>query len=170
MRKIMLAIFLFIFASIFMFVYLKHPILLKLVYGTGRIIYPPLQRSIYIDGQLSESAKCFKMDKMFNGNPTDNLILWIPDKTNYLERRIIMVDRQNHTVGIPNYSNGSYQLIANKFLVQAESADWFIAFSNGVKGWSFDPRLVIENDTIVFNLPKNIIEGKNVIVILHDSI
>ena len=56
-------------------------------------------------------------------------------------------------MGLPNLGKSNYKLFFNKFLIQTANADWFVPFSDGVKGWDFDPNLQFNEGRILFNLP-----------------
>ncbi len=158
LKKTLISIPIFILvATIVVFfsfeVFRTDGLLFKPLFGMGQVLRAVKCR-IYVDEVFAPKAKMFKMDRLVDGSSVDMLILWLPtDKKPYL-RDILIIDRKNNTVGLPNSDDASYGLYLNCYLFQARGADWFVPFSDrGEKGWCFNPRLKIGKGVISFSLP-----------------
>jgi hypothetical protein len=147
--------------------YLGGPAEMKLPVGTARILSPPMDVTVMVDGVEVPDARVFEMDESFNGKPQDSLVLWLPDLTAPHGREVIMVSRDRRKAGQGNESRSDYALWFGHFLVQADSGAWFIPFDDNIKGPGIDPRLEMDGDNISFffsahgKKPRRIeIEGK----------
>lgn len=139
-------------ASLFVYLYKEHPVVLKVAGGSARVLSPPLNAIIKVDGQEQPQAKCFRMNSYFNGKPADSLVLWVPEPSSYYGREILIVDLSNHIVGEPNSSKFDYHLFWNRFLFQSESGSLMVPLMSA-KSYSQDPELMITNHLVSFRMP-----------------
>lgn len=160
--------FLIIIIASFIIVSLIFNIPIYKVFGF-RILAPPLNTIVFVDGEPNPGAKVFNMKTTYDDQkPIDCLILYIPNEANPLGRDIIIIDRNNRKIGLPNASKRNYSLLFNYFLMQGGGSDWFVPFDlndGGVKGWNFDPDLKINENRIYFKVPPELIDiGKEVLI------
>jgi hypothetical protein len=151
------------------FIYLyHHPLALKLLNGSARVLSPPLKTTIKVCGQIHTTAKCFTMKTLFDDQPVDNLVLWLPNASAYYKREILMINRREKLVGMPNASNLEYDLLLNIYLFQAESGSLFTPFSS-VKWDNQDPMLEITDKTIQFTMPEGVgdFSSQRIEVVVH---
>src|SRR5690554_2397504 len=122
---------------------------LNLLMFKGRILYPNGDANVYLNEKQIKSAKVYSISKTFDEREVDRLILCMPSD-NDLKREIIIIDKNSKKVGTPNSSKTNYNMIFNYFLVQSEGSDWFVPFSDSVKGAGIRPGLIIKNNKITF--------------------
>jgi hypothetical protein len=160
------AAFVLIGASVFAYLYREHPVMLKVVAGSARVLSPPMNASIQIDGQVEPAARCFLMSSYFKGKPADSLVFWLPSSSSVDGREILIVDRANHNVGYPNSSNLNYHLLWNRFLFQSESGNLMVPFRSA-KSFGRDPELVVNDHAVSFRMPDdaNYFPGKRVEIV-----
>ena len=153
-------------ASVVAYFYKEHPVVLKVVDGSARVMSPPMNAIVQIEGQVEPRARCFKMSSHFNGQPTDSLVLWLPDSSSVYGRDILIVDRANHIVGYPNSSNLHYHLLWNRLLFQSESGGLGVPLRSA-KSSSQDPGLVVSDQGVSFRMPDdaNFFPGKRVEIV-----
>ena len=152
-RLITFTSLLLIVVAILTYLYNEHPLTLKLLNGTARILSPPMKTTISVDGQVQPTAKCFAMKTRFDGQPTDSLVLWLPSPSSTEGCEILMINRDEKLVGKPNSSHIQYDLLLNRYLFQAESGSFNVPFGS-VKWDNHDPKLEITENTIQFILPE----------------
>jgi hypothetical protein len=154
--------------AILTYLYNEHPLTLKLLNGTARILSPPMKTTIRVDGQVQPTAKCFAMKSRFDGQPTNSLVLWLPSISSTDGREIIMINRDERLVGKPNSSHIQYDLLLNRYLFQAESGSFNVPFGS-VKWDDHDPKLEITGNRIQFVLPElaSELSGKRVEVVVQ---
>jgi hypothetical protein len=132
------------------FVYL-HPVILKVPAGSARVLSPPLDSAVKVDGEERPAARVFAMKTSFHGQPIDSLVLWIPEQSAISGRAIIIIDRMNRDVGTPpNFSDMDYCLLWGRYLFQSEGGSRNSLFAKGER--YEDPELVFENGTIKFKV------------------
>jgi hypothetical protein len=144
MKKALIAITLVLISGAALFINF-HPLILS-----GRVLSPPLNASIKVDGEERPTARVFAMTTSFDGKPIDSLVLWIPDSSISFGRAIIIVDKANHEVGMPNSNIMDYDLLWDTYLFQSEDGSRNAPFAKG-EGYE-DPQLALENSTIKFTV------------------
>lgn len=126
----------------------RNPAVVKYCIGEGRILRK-VPSVVKVDGKKIRNAYCFLQETYFDGKPADILVLWLPDKSAYYGRDVIMIDRKNLDVGTPSSSNIGYGLLLGRFLLQSQSRDRYVSFKS-LKWGKKDPKLEIKNDLITF--------------------
>jgi hypothetical protein len=111
-----------------------------------------MKADITVDGQELSQARCFRMDSYFNGQPSDSLVLWLPESSSPYGREVLIVDRSHHSVGHPNYGKDDYYLLWGRFLFQSESGSLMVSFTDP-KSYAKDPELMITEHVISFRVP-----------------
>ena len=150
MKKIIISILLILSIPlvILAFLYWSNPVVVKYFIGEARVLRKVPAVVKVDDGEIN-NAFCFLQKTYFDGKPADILVLWLPDESDYYGRDVIMIDRKNVDVGIPNFSNRHYGLLLGNFLLQSESSQWYVSFSDSKWG-NQDPKLEIKKDLISF--------------------
>jgi|SRR5664279_4750578 len=133
---------------------IKHPILLKWITGTARMVGRPVAANVFPDDTASSNIDVFRIYKFFNGSPTNYLILFKPkNKTEY--NKILAIQLAEHFVGRPvSMNNQDYDYFWG-ILFQSEVGEHFTPLQDDIKGLNFDPRLEITSSMVYFNLPPN---------------
>ena len=143
----------------------QHPLIVKTVSGSARLLSPPVEATIRIDGEVQPSARCFAVRSRFDGSPADSLVLWLSDPSAVYGRTVVVVDRLHHDVGLPNAGEGDYELLWGRYLLQSESGSMYASF-RGAKFDGQDPKLVISDEHITFIIPQSpVLAGKKVEVV-----
>jgi hypothetical protein len=125
----------------------SNPVVIKYFLGRARVL-KKVPAIVKENGREIKNAYCFLQETSFDGKLADILVLWLPNKSSYFGRDIIMIDRKNVHAGIPNASNRGYGLLGD-FLLQSENAQWYVSFSS-LKAGNQDPKLEIKKDLISF--------------------
>ncbi|MFD0835116.1 hypothetical protein ACFQ0I_05030 [Mariniflexile aquimaris] len=133
----------------------EKPILGKWVIGTSRLIGKPINCEIKINGAEFNNAKIFHQTSDFNDKAKrDYLILIIPNKKKTDKHNVLIIDKENDLIRIPNSNKKDYEILGN-YLFQSESgANSMIPINDPDKGILFNPKLKIDNETIEFELPE----------------
>ena len=123
---------------------INHPIILKWLSGTARHIGKPITATVYTDGLVNPDIKVFHVDKYWNGEKADYYLLYIP----YVDKgrlKFVSLNRKDNYAGSPTSTNiRDYDFIAGH-LFQSETGATFSLFTDGIKGFDFDPRLSFTN-------------------------
>jgi hypothetical protein len=147
-------------------VFNSHPAIIRWFFGSSRVLTPPIGADVYVDQQLRTGARCFKVERSFEGNkPIDMLVLYLPEKKSASGRIIVVIDKEKNDIGVPNSSIGCYDLILNKYLFQGGGSEAFVSFADDLKGWGSEPDLKISKESIRFNTPAEwVVGGKNILI------
>jgi hypothetical protein len=150
--KIVLAIAV-LFSVFFILILYRHPIVLKWMKGSARLVGLPVRASVYSDGQVDKSIKVFHPDMYWNGRKADYYILYIISPYTYKTKHIVSLDIREKCAGVPAVTDkNSFDLVFG-ILFQSETGTQFSDFRNDEKGYGFDPHLDISGRIIRFNLP-----------------
>jgi len=148
----MLAITLLFTVFLILFVY-RHPIVLKWITGSARVIGWPVRASVYADGEIDKKIKVFHSDKYWDGRKADCYILYILSPYTYKTKHIASIDIPGKNAGVPAFTDkNSFDLVFG-ILFQSETGTQFSDFRDAVKGYGLDPHIDISGKTIRFNLP-----------------
>jgi len=151
------------------FLYL-HPIILKAATGTARVLSSTANVTIKIDGQIDRSARCFFSKSRFDGKPADELVLWLPNRDADYGRNVLIVDRLNGNVALPNTGELDYYLLWNRFLFQSETGSGWVSFKDA-KLDKQDPHLELSDKYITFvvppDAPVSVISGHKIEIVFN---
>jgi len=130
-----------------------HPIILKWITGSARLIGKPIMPTVYTNGQINHNIKVFHVDKYWNGSGADYYILFINYLPDNNKLKIFSVNRKDNYVGIPSATSiKDYDLIGGQ-LFQGEVGSHFTPFQNNMKGYAFDPELTFNGKQFKLNIP-----------------
>jgi len=144
-----------------------HPVILKWLSGSAKIIGKPIDAKIYTDGILNPDMTVYKVNSYWNGRLANNYLLCLKafDKAGML--KYINIDLKEKWVGRPvGTSEDDYDVI-NGYLFQSETGGHFIDFKDDMKGFAFDPELHYDGRQIKFQLPPNVLKFSSIAVDLH---
>jgi hypothetical protein len=148
----------------------RHPIILKAATGTARVLSSTASVTIKIDGQIDRSAKCFFSKSRFDGKPADDLVLWLPNVDAHYGRNVLIVDRLNGNVGLPNTGELDYYLLWNRFLFQSETGSGWVGFKDA-KLDKQDPHLELSDSHVTFVVPPSspveVISGHKIEIVFN---
>jgi len=132
---------------------INHPIILKWITGSARIIGRPISATVYTNGQINNDINVFHVDKYWNGKSADYFILnplFISDNN---KLKFFSINRKDNFVGRPSSTNiRDYDVIAG-LLFQSEVGGKFTSFGNDMKGYNFDTKLTFIGRQIILNIP-----------------
>lgn len=134
------------------FLYQRHPVVLKVAAGSARVISTKIDASVLLDGVDQPEARCFNVNSSFHGQPADLVIVVLPNDQTASGVDPIVVDRANRSVGSVNSSEIDYYLLWSKYLFQSESGSIYVSFGSA-KGYEQDPQLRISDHTVEFMIP-----------------
>ena len=131
----------------------KHPIILKWLTGSARIIGRPINAIAYTDGQFNPDIKIFHVDTYWNGEKADYFLLYFTYANTDKTKEVISLNRKENYVGKPSSTNKSdYDLIAG-LLFQSDMGKNFTPFTDDMKGYGFDPQLTLAEKQIQLKVP-----------------
>jgi hypothetical protein len=134
------------------FVY-RHPIILRWITGSARVIGWPVRASVFSDGEIDKRIKVFHSDKYWDKSNGDYYILYIHSPYTYNTKHIISLDKPGKYAGVPAATDkNSFDLIFG-ILFQSKTGTQFSDFRDDVKGYGFDPHIDISGKIIRFRLP-----------------
>lgn len=132
---------------------INHPIILRWLTGTARLIGKPIAATVYADDQVNTDIKVFHVDKYWNGTPADYYLIHFIYADTKETREIISINSKDNYVGRPSSTNkNDYDNVFGR-LFQGEVGGKFTLFTDDIKGYGFDPQLSITDSTIKFKLP-----------------
>jgi hypothetical protein len=150
--KALSGLFLIIIVGIIL-ISINHPIILKWLSGTARLIGKPITATVYTNGELNPDIKVFHVNTYWGGTPADYYLIHFSNiKTKEAGRFIAIIKKENF-VGIPSGENKSdYDKLFGR-LFQSEVGSKFTSFLNDIKGYNFNPQLFFNDKTITFKMP-----------------
>ncbi len=139
---------------------INHPIILKWLSGTARIIGRPITATVYTNGQINDNIEVFHVDKYWNGEKADYYLLHFFYADTKETRETISINIKDNYVGRPSgNSKREYDKILGR-LIQGEVGAKFTPFTDDMKGYNFDPQLSFTDKTIKLNIPPTAKEFK----------
>lgn len=137
---------------IFVITVIRNPIIAKFLSGTARIIGKETRSEIYINGKRELNAKLFIAKSNFEETEKrDYLILYLRNLKDYNGTPVLIIDRENQIVKIPNASEKDYNLVFENLLQSDSGANVMIPINNKIKGLAFEPNLKFADKKITFN-------------------
>lgn len=132
---------------------IKHPIVLKWLVGSARVIGKPIEATVYSNGQIKNEIKVFQIERDWNGGETDYFILHNSAIHRNKELKIFSINKKDRFIGLPSSTNiKDYDVIAG-LLFQSEVGAKFTPFENEAKGYNFNTKLKFVDRQIFFNIP-----------------
>jgi len=139
---------------------INHPIVLKWLTGSARIVGRPINATVYTNGQINSDIKVFHVDKYWNGNNADYFILNSSFVPNNKKLKFFSINRKDNYVGRPSSTNlRDYDIIAG-LLFQSEVGGKFTPFEDDIKGYNFDTKLTFIEKQITLKIPPSATELK----------
>jgi len=141
----------------------RHPIILKWMRGTARIIGFTKRATVYADDVIDQRIKVFHCDKYWDGRKADYYILYLLSPYSFRTKHIVSLDIPGKFAGVPSATDKNAIDLVFGILFQSENGDQFSDFKDEMKGYGFDPHLDISGNTIRFNLPSKLKPGISMI-------
>jgi len=143
------------------FMFIRHPILIKLLISSDtRIAGLPSACTVHINQQKLRGARCFRLVAEFNweekhwNRPTEDILLWLPQQSEYRGRTILVANPEQNEAGRPSNTDYlSIDLIWNKVLVQSKGISGFLSFTNRLKFCGKDPAFQQQEQQTSFTVP-----------------
>ena len=138
---------------------INHPIILKWLSGSARIIGKPVNAIVYTNGILNTEIKVFHVGSYWNKTKADYYLLYISyaDKS---KLKVISLNRKDKYAGVPSATNiRDYDFIYGQ-LFPSEVGAKFSPFTDKAKGYNFDPRLSFVENQISLKIPPIVKELK----------
>lgn len=131
---------------------INHPIILKWLTGSARLVGTPINATVYLNGHMNKDIKVFHVDKYWNGEPADYYILYFQHVDNS-PLKILSLNRREKYAGSPSSTSIRDYDIVGGLLFQSEVGSKFTAMQDDMKGFNFDPLLLITDEQITLNIP-----------------
>ena len=142
-----------VFIVLFILVVYRHPIVLKWMAGSARVIGREKRSSVYTDGEIDKKIRVFHANKSWDGQPSDYYILYLLSPYKFKTKHIISLNVRDKYAGVPAVTDKNTFDLVFGFLFQSKTGTQFSDFRDKVGGYGFDPHLDISGKTILFNLP-----------------
>ena len=142
---------------------INHPIILKWLSGSARLIGKPVDATVYTNGKVNHDIKVFHTDKYWGSREKANsYILNVTEFDSLGKLKFFNVNLNEKWVGSPvGTSRKDYDLIWGS-LFQSETGGHFTPFQDNIKGFDFDPQLSFSKNQIRFNVPPNTLKFDSV--------
>jgi hypothetical protein len=142
---------------------INHPIVLKWLSGTARIIGKPINATVYTNGQVNHDIKVFHVDRYWGSHEkANNYLLSLTEYDSLGMLKFFNINLKEKWIGRPvGTSKKDYDFIAGH-LFQSETGGHFTLFQHEEKGFNFDPQLLFTGRQIKFKLPTKILKFDSV--------
>ena len=160
LRKLLKIVFglLLFFAVTVGLISISHPIILKWVTGSARVIGKPTNAIVYTNGQINTEIKVYKVDKYWDdglntSQKANTYLLSLKHFDNEGKLQFININLDQVWIGRTiGAAKDDYDYIAG-YLFQSEVGGHFANFKDDMKGYDFDPHLLFTDKQIKFNIP-----------------
>ena len=148
----MLAFFILFSVLLTVFVY-RHPILLRWMTGSARVIGRPVPAIVYADGLIDKKIKVFHSDNYWDNKKANYYFLYILSPYDYKTKHIIILNVTDKHAEVPLLTDKkSFDLVFG-ILFQSGRGTQGSDFRDNLKGYGFDPHMDISDKIIRFTLP-----------------
>jgi len=131
---------------------INHPIVLKWLTGSARLIDKPIMAQVYVNGKINKDIKVYHVDRYWNGELADYYILHFPNTENS-RLNFMSLNKKDNYVGVPTSTNiRDYDLIVG-LLFQSEVGAQFTPMQDDMKGFNHDPKLEFKDNEISLVIP-----------------
>jgi hypothetical protein len=155
LAALLLLFFIFVIQS-------THPIILKWLTGTARIIGDPVKATVFTDGRINKDIKVYQEKTFWDGKKTNNYILTLREFDKIGMLKFINIELAYKWVGRPVSTNNADYDTINQFLFQSETGYHSIDFRDDMKGFNFDPGLKFTEKDIKFNIPPKLLKFNSI--------
>lgn len=146
---------LIIFVVVIKLISKNHPIILKWIVGSAKIIGKPINATVYTNGQINNDIKVYHINKYWDGGKANNYLLNLKEFDSQGKLKFINIDLKNKWIGRPiGTAKDDYDFI-NEVLFQSDVGGHFADFRDDMKGYDFNPQLTFTDRQIKFNIPPN---------------
>ena len=154
-QQFIIAVFL-IFALAIGLTSISHPIVLKWLTGSARVIGKPIHATVYTDGHINHGITVVHVAKYWDSNEKANTyLLRLTTFDSLGNLKFLNVNLSEKWIGRPvGTSKRDYDLLMGR-LFHSETGGHFVAFEHTEKGYNFDPQLSFTQTQIKFNVPSN---------------
>jgi len=130
----------------------SHPIVLKWLSGSARVIGRPISAKVYTNGLLNHDIRIFHVEKYWHGEPADYYILYFP-YADGSRLKFLSLNKKDNYAGGPSSTNiADYDIVWGR-LLQSEVGAKFTPMQDDIKGFDHDPQLIFTNQQITLILP-----------------
>ena len=157
--KIFIGLLIF-FVVVIGLISINHPIFLKWLSGTARLVGKPITARVYTNGQMKPDIKVFHVNKYWDGTQADYYLVHFPLADTKETREIISINRKDNYVGKPSSTHKKEYDNIFGILFQGEIGGRFTPFQDDMKGFDFDPKLSFSGKTIKLSIPPTAKEFK----------
>ncbi|HEX4371780.1 MAG TPA: hypothetical protein VHZ50_00615, partial [Puia sp.] len=132
---------------------INHPIILKWLTGSARLIGKQINATVYANNQINNDIKVFHVSKYWNNENADYYILYLINANEKDKLRFFSLNKKDNYAGKPSSTNiRDCDFILGQ-LFQSEVGAKFINFQDDIKGFNFNPKLIFEDNQIKLNIP-----------------
>lgn len=83
----------------------------------------------------------------------DYLILYLRDIKDFHGNPVLIIDKENKLLSFPNSSEKDYDLVFENLLQSDSGANVMVPVNNELKGFGFEPDLMLKEQNISFKIP-----------------
>ena len=150
-KRIIIGVFLIIILVIGITAF-NHPIILKWLVGSARIIGRSTNAIVYTNGVVNNDVKVFHVKKSWDGTLTDYFLLYFPDAIDSRLQYLCVHKKAKYAGGASSTNIRDYDMIGG-LLFQSEVGGQFTPMQHPEKGFNFDPELVFNENQFTLNIP-----------------
>jgi hypothetical protein len=152
MKKRLLASIVLTLIAVAFIVFYSKPIILRTLLGGGRVLFPPINAEVRMDGEFQPMFRCFKTTN-YSGSPSTEMIVLYDTKNGGMgDNESIIVDVTKEEAGLPNAGEENCFCLWKYILFQSESGAGYVSFKSG-KFDPNEPKYVFEPKYIKFDVP-----------------
>jgi hypothetical protein len=155
----------------FLVIYKNHPIILKWLVGSARMIDKPIDATVFTNGHINNTIRVYPVENTYSNNKKSGgylLSLQEFDVEGKLKFIYIDLSEKWKWVGRPiGTSINDYDIISGR-LFQSEVGGHFATFQDDMKGYDFNPNLTFTKKEIKFNTPPDELKFDSIRIVLND--
>jgi hypothetical protein len=122
---------------------INHPIILKWLTGSARLIGKQINATVYTNNQINNNIKVFHVDNYWNNENADYYILYSINAIENDRLRFFSLNKKDNYAGKTISTNiRDCDFILGQ-LFQSEVGAKFIDWQDDTKGFNFNPKLIL---------------------------
>jgi hypothetical protein len=132
----------------------NHPIFLKWLSGTAKIIGKPISSKVLMNDNINQQIRVYELHEFAKEKELKSLIIYYPHSRIDETRRVLFIQLNGNYISRPCTNKSCFDDIFGYLFMDEVASNSIVPFQNDIKGFAFDPRLDQSIGKIKFIMPQ----------------